>query len=372
MVQTNKALRTTTIAFILACTLLFSTFLYVNANPAEEDLDALTTQAEKWLSKQADHHVERLRNFVGIQSVSADPLRADAVRDAASFLMDELTESGMQNVQLLDTPRHPSVFAEWKPNVTSTSSSEMTTILIYAHYDVQPEDPVDEWTKTEGSPFNAFVDKETRRMYGRGASDDKGSLYTVVAAIRAWITTTKMSVAAKNLHIKVLFEGEEEIGSPNLSSILETHKDLLKADMGFSADGGMVDENTPNICVSLRGALAMEVNVKVAETDMHSGTFGGGVMNPAIALAYLISGLRDAETGKILVKGFYDKVRGISEEDKRDMDAHPTSMEDILKPLGINESVGEDGLNFRERYVFISSNQSNHFSSNIAQERLWL
>lgn len=332
--------------------LLFSSFLYtaspVQATTAPDCTDISTSvlAAEKWLSDHADHHVDRLVNFLRIESVSSDPSRAPAVRDAAAWLRQELTVAGMQNVQLLESPRHPSVFAEWKPNTTSKA----TTILLYAHYDVQPEDPISEWTKTKTSPFDPFIDVDQNRVYARGASDDKGSLYTIIAALRAWITSTASSTIASNLHIKVLFEGEEEIGSPNLPDILRTHGEMLRADFGFSADGGMVDEKTPSLCVSLRGALALEVNVRVADSDMHSGTYGGGVMNPVIALSYLIAGLRDEITGKVLVEGFYDGVRELSEDDKKDIADFPIAIDDVLKTLGVNESCGEEGFSFRERY----------------------
>lgn len=338
------------IAFYLVIIIQLSTSIAEqNSANQDDDLTARVNAAEAWLGENADFHLQRLIEFLKFQSVSSDPARSGAVRDAALWLQDELTYAGMQNVQLLETARHPSVYGEWKSD--RKDGDNAPTVLLYAHYDVQPEDPVSEWEKTD-NPFNARV--RGNRLYARGASDDKGHLYTVVAALRAWLRTYDggrdgKPISQPPLNLKVLFEGEEEIGSPNLKAVLDKHKDLLQADFAFSADGGMVDEQTPSLCASLRGALAYELNIVVANSDMHSGTYGGGVMNPVFALAYLLSKMRDEETGRALIDGFYDDVIPLSEETKADIQSNPTTIDSILRPLNINESVGEEGYDFRER-----------------------
>lgn len=292
-------------------------------------------QADQWLLDHQDDNLKSLIELVRIQSVSTDPNRRGEVRRAAGWLVNELREAGMENVQLLESDGHPSVYAQWLNAPTGAP-----TVLIYAHYDVQPEEPVSEWVS---KPFEPTI--REGKLYGRGASDDKGSLYVVVSAIRAYMKT----VGALPVNVKILFEGEEEIGSPSLLNILRRHTDLLQADIAFSADGGQVDEDIPGLCVSLRGSVALQVNVRVADTDMHSGTYGGGVQNPIHVLTTLLDTLRDPKSGRVLVDSFYDDISPLTEEFRRDMDAFPFSVKEHLRSLGVNQSVGEGNLSFLER-----------------------
>lgn len=293
---------------------------------------------DAWLSANADENLRKLIDFVSIPSVSADPSRAHEVRRAANWLWADLKAAGLENVQLLETAGHPAVYADW----LHADDPEAPTILVYGHFDVQPEDPVDLWTSP---PFTPTV--RDGKLYARGASDDKGHMYVPVAAIWAYLHTT----GTLPVNVKVLFEGEEEVGSPHLRALLAEHKELLHADFAFSADGGQVSPEIPGLCLGLRGAMSMQVSVKVADVDMHSGTYGGGVQNPIHALARLLDSLRDVHTGRLLVDGFYDEVEELSEEERADIRDYPMQAEEALRMVGANETVGEEGFSFFERYV---------------------
>lgn len=299
------------------------------------DLDAV----DSYLSEHSSHAVQNLSSFLKIPSVSADPSRMHSVRQAALWLMDDLKAGGLENVQLLETKLHPAVYADW------LHAADAPTLLIYAHYDVQPEDPVDLWTY---GPFEPTVVDD--RIYARGATDDKGNLYVAVTAVKA------MLAVHRNLPVNVKFfvEGEEEIGSPNLVDLMKEHSALLRSDYAVSADGGQVTPQIPGICLSIRGSVSLGVRVTVANADMHSGVYGGGVQNPIHALTELLSSMRDMETGRVLVNGFYDGVVDPTEEERKDIAAFPQSEKDMLGVYGVNESYGEQGFTLLERYVYIS------------------
>lgn len=335
---------------VAAATATFSS----SSHDSDDQLSSHVKAAEVWLVDHADKHLQRLIQFLRIPSVSGVTSRRAAMHDAATWVEHELRDAGLQNVHQLPTPLHPCVYGEWKTNDASAP-----TVLLYGHYDVIPEDPVSEWTKTR-DPFEAVVIDD--RIYARGASDNKGPLYSVIAAIRAWLLLSTNSTTAHYpqqqqffpaLNLKLLVDGEEEIGSPNLASVIEHNKELLQADFAFSVDGGMIDEHTPSLPLSLRGAIAFDINIRSAAADMHSGTFGGGVMNPAFAMAYLLSKLRDEKSGRVLVDGFYDDVIPISDDIRQEIaeSRKRSGDNDLLASLGVNESVGEQGYDFLERYV---------------------
>lgn len=295
------------------------------------------TAIDQTLATSVPENHNRLLTFLRFPSVSADPTRADQVRAAATWLKSDLTLAGLENARFLETPRHPAVYADW------LHIPDAPTVLIYGHFDVQPEDPRDLWTTP---PFEPTV--REGRLYARGASDDKGHMYVPVAALRAILQTEgKLPV-----NVKVLFEGEEEIGSPNLKPLLQKHRQLLKADYAFSADGGQVSTDIPGICLGLRGSFSMQLSVKVADVDMHSGSFGGGVRNPVQALAGLLNGLW-APDGRIAVEGFYDDVVEMREEERVDIGKFPVNAEEKLREIGVDVSFGEEGFSFYERCVFV-------------------
>eukprot|EP00178_Gracilaria_changii_P002360 TRINITY_DN134_c0_g1_i1.p1 TRINITY_DN134_c0_g1~~TRINITY_DN134_c0_g1_i1.p1 ORF type:complete len:343 (+),score=50.99 TRINITY_DN134_c0_g1_i1:58-1086(+) len=323
-------------------TILLVLFLSVESRAVADgvlstaDLSAL----DAYLAQNSESALQNLTKFLEIPSVSADPSRKPDVRKAAAWLLEDLRVGGFENVQLLETKLHPSVYADW------LHAPGAPTVLIYGHYDVQPEDPTDLWTN---KPFDPTV--VDGRLYARGATDDKGNLYVPVTVAKAFL-----SVRGKlPVNVKLLIEGEEEIGSPNFNELLSAHSTLLSADFAVSADGGQPLPDFPGICLGLRGSVAMQMTVKVAEADMHSGIYGGGVQNPIHALSHLLSTLHDMRTGRILVDGYYDDVEEPSIEEREDLARYPQSTRDMLGIYGVNESVGEEGFTFLERCVLFSA-----------------
>lgn len=291
---------------------------------------------EKWLSDHAEANLQSLVEFVSIPSVSADPGRVNEVRRCAKWLASDLADAGLQNVELVETDGNPVVYADW------LHAENAPTVLIYGHYDVQPEDPVDLWTSP---PFEPTV--RDGKLYARGASDDKGNMYVPIVAIKAYLRTLKKLP----VNVKLLLEGEEEISSPSLESALVKHGEKFRADYSFSADGGMISPTIPCLILRLRGVLDFYISLRVADRDMHSGLFGGGVQNPIHALSYLLSTLRDIKTGKILVDGYYDEVDDLTLEERDEIAKFPIPEKVVLSQNGINSSVGEDSYSFLERYA---------------------
>ena len=274
-----------------------------------------------------------LKDFIRFPSVSAQPKHANMVKDCSKWLAHHLQRIGLKQVKVFATPRHPIVYAE------SKQLPQRPTILIYGHYDVQPPDPLNEW---HSPPFQPVVRGEN--LYGRGACDDKGQMFAHIKAIDSYLQT-------KNLlpvNVKCLFEGEEEIGSPNLPAFLAINRDRLKADVVVISDMRMVAPNRPAITYALRGALGVEIEVKGQNRDLHSGLFGGAVHNPLQVLCELIAALHDSK-GKIAIPGFYDHVRSWS-EDERDYMANvgPTDSE-LMHDVKVRRGWGELGYSAYER-----------------------
>ncbi|KAI0557724.1 Peptidase M20 [Gracilaria domingensis] len=315
---------------LLALLPLVTSAGFANGALSTSDLNAL----DVYLTDNSGSALENLISFLKIPSVSSDPSRKQDVRIAAEWLLEDLKSGGFENVQLLETKLHPSVYGDW------LHAPGAPTVLIYGHYDVQPEDPIDLW---KNKPFEPTVMDD--RVYARGATDDKGNLYIPLTVAKAFLSVR----GELPVNVKVLIEGEEEIGSPNLVELLSTHSRLLRADFAVSADGGQPLPDVPGLCLGLRGIVAMELTVTVAEADMHSGIYGGGVQNPIHALSHLLSSLHDMKTGRILVDGFYDGVEEPSAEEREDLSVFPQSERDMLGLYGVNESFGEEGFTFLER-----------------------
>lgn len=309
---------------------LLLTAIFIAATSADE-LKAV----EAWLEQNTDANLQRRIEFISIPSVSSDPDRAHEVRRAGEWLMHDLKLAGMENIEMIETKRHPTVYADW----LHAKDPDAPTILIYAHFDVQPEDPIGLWTTP---PFTPTV--RDGNLYARGASDDKGHLYVPLVALRAYLNVT----GELPVNVKLLLEGEEEIGSPNMPELLSKHKEQFQADYAFSADGGQISTTIPGLCIGLRGCMALEVKLTVGDTDMHSGSYGGGVRNPNIALANLLTTLHD-QNGQIAVEGFYDDVDVLTDEDRKDIAKFPESDVEHLAAIGVNATVGEDGYSFYER-----------------------
>lgn len=277
--------------------------------------------------------LEELKGFVRIPSVSAQTKHAADVRRSAEWLAGQLKTSGMRRVRVIATPRHPLVYAEWQ------GAPGAPTLLVYGHYDVQPPDPLKEWTTP---PFEPTV--RDRHLYGRGACDDKGQLFCHVKALEASLKTA----GRLPVNVKCLFEGEEEIGSPNLKPFLERHARALAADAAVMSDTRMLGPDQPALTYSLRGGLSLELEVSGPRQDLHSGTFGGAVHNPLQALCEIVAGLHDAE-GRIAVPGFYDRVRRPDERERAYMATVGPPDAKILADAGAARAWGETGWSLYER-----------------------
>lgn len=248
----------------------------------------------------ANHHREpflhELEEFLRLPSVSTDPIHAADMYKAAAWVETKLIKLGFTNVQIFHTPRHPIVFGEYLK-----AGPTQPTVLIYGHYDVQPAEPLNLW---DSGAFEPTVRGEN--LFARGASDMKGQVVATMAALEAILSQGELPV-----NIKYIVEGEEEIGSPNLTGFIQDHKELLNATFALNPDAGMIGKDIPTIIFGLRGLAYFELRVYGPKHDLHSGLFGGVVHNPANALAQLIAGMHDA-SGRVALPGFYDRVRLIS------------------------------------------------------------
>lgn len=289
-----------------------------------------------------DRHLEKLLEFLRIPSVSSLEENANDVVLAAEFLVNELMNLGFDNPEFKWAKGYesapPIVYAE------KITSSTNPTILLYGHYDVQPVQPLEEW-KTD--PFDPVVENGCIR--GRGSGDDKGQIMTHLAALEELSNEWGNSWP---INIKVIFEGEEELGSPHAPLWLaeEETKQLLKADIAILSDTGFATKDTPAITYGLRGLVYFLIDVTLGNTDLHSGEYGGGVLNPAHALSYIFTKLYDLRTGKILVPGFYDDVIDVRDGEREKLAKVPFSEEEFYKDAG-NAGVfpGETDYTLKER-----------------------
>jgi acetylornithine deacetylase/succinyl-diaminopimelate desuccinylase-like protein len=286
-----------------------------------------------YIESNHERYLSELKELLAIPSVSSQTERKPEMRRAAEWLKNHMTNIGLQNMQILETGGHPVVYADW------LGAAGKPTILVYGHYDVQPEDPVDLW-KTP--PFEATIRGEN--LYGRGASDDKGQIFIHLKAIEAFLKNG----GALPMNIKIIFEGEEEIGSENLAKFISEHKELLKADVIVISDSGMFAKGVPSVTYALRGLAYMEVEVTGPNGDLHSGSFGGSVHNPIQALTEMIASLHD-KNGRITVKGMYDDVRPLTKAERAAFKELPWSDKKYAKSLGLKQLYGEKGFTTLER-----------------------
>ncbi|HOV06689.1 MAG TPA: M20/M25/M40 family metallo-hydrolase, partial [Anaerolineaceae bacterium] len=244
--------------------------------------------------------LKELIDFLSIPSVSTDPERQDKVQEAARFIAEKLRTIGMENIHIFPTKRHPIVYADYLH-----AGNQQPTVLVYGHYDVQPEDPIELWNS---DPFSPTIRGD--QLVSRGASDMKGQIFAVVAALEAIKNTGEIPI-----NVKFILEGEEEIGSPNLVPFLEEHKELLKADFALNPDAGMSSKDLPTITYGLRGLSYFEIRIFGPDHDLHSGSYGGIVHNPAQVLADLISKMHD-ENNRVTLPGFYDRVEPLTADER--------------------------------------------------------
>jgi acetylornithine deacetylase/succinyl-diaminopimelate desuccinylase-like protein len=287
---------------------------------------------QNYLQTSQQRHLDELLEFLRIPSVSALSTHNPDTRKAADFVATKLKDLGF-SVAINETPKHPIVTAHYHID------DNLPTVLIYGHYDVQPPDPMNLWTSP---PFEPVVKGGV--IVARGSSDDKGQVYAHIKGAEALIKTT----GTLPVNLKFLIEGEEEISSPNLLPFLESHKDELKTDVVIISDSAMIAPNTPTITYGLKGIAYIEVRVKTAAMDLHSGAFGGGVPNPINALAKMIAALHD-DNGRITVPGFYDAVIDVSPMEKAAFAKVPFDEKKFAEEIGVTATPGEVGYGLLER-----------------------
>lgn len=289
--------------------------------------------AINYARKNQKHFLSEMDDFVRIPSISTDPERAKDIQKAAEHLAKKLKSIGIEKVKINPTKRHPIVTGEYLH-----AGEGQPTILIYGHYDVQPVDPIELW---EHQPFDPTTVGDL--YYGRGASDMKGQVWACITAIESILHEGDFPV-----NLKFVFEGEEEIGSLNFADFVEENKEVLRATTCLNPDAGMVDEKMPTITYGLRGLAYFELKVFGPAHDLHSGTFGGAVHNPAQVLADLIAGMHDS-SGRITLPGYYKHVRALSKNERQEMARLNIGDEFYLKQTGVSALWGEKGFTSMER-----------------------
>jgi acetylornithine deacetylase/succinyl-diaminopimelate desuccinylase-like protein len=292
-----------------------------------------TAQPITYARSSQSRFVADLAAFVRFPSVSAQPRHAGDLRRCAAWLADHLKSIGLEHVRVVPTARHPIVTADW------LHAPGAATVLIYGHYDVQPADPLDEWTSP---PFEPAV--RDGCLHGRGAADDKGQMLVHVKALECWLRSS----GALPVNVKCLFEGEEEIGSPSLSDFLADDVDAWRADAAVMSDMTMLGRGRPALTESLRGALSVELECRGQRQDLHSGNFGGAIHNPLQALCEIVARLHDAH-GAIAIPRFYERVRMPTRAQRAYMARVGPSDEQILRDAGAAVGWGERGFSLYER-----------------------
>ena len=292
--------------------------------------------AEAWDAYLAEHearHLDDLFALLRIPSVSALPEHRADVDRAATWVADRLRRAGVPEVDLLHGGTHPLVLGRWHVG------DGVPTVLIYAHYDVQPPDPLDLW---HSPAFEPTV--RDGRIYARGAGDDKAGLMLTIAAIEALAQTA----GAPPVNLICFFEGEEEIGSPSLAGLIHAERDRLACDAILSADGGMAGPDLPSLAVSTKGLAGCQIDVRTGSTDLHSGEYGAAVPNAVQVVARLVASLHDAE-GRVAVAGFYDAVREPSEAERAELALVPYDEAAFTAEVGSAGRWGEPGWSVLER-----------------------
>lgn len=291
---------------------------------------------EAWLAEQTPRLLNELFDFLRIPSVSTDPAYAGAMRQAADLLARRLERIGMQDVRLLEGGGHPSVTAR------RHDAPGAPTILVYGHYDVQPPVPLDKW---DSPPFEPAI--RDGRIYARGATDDKSPLWIALSALEGWLCVH----GRLPVNVTLLLEGEEESGSHSLPRILADNRALLAADVMLSADGGRFRSGRATVNTSCRGVLSLEVTLRTAAHDLHSGRYGGAVGNAAMALCRLLATLHD-ERNRVAVAGFFDGLRRPGNADTVSIAALGLDEAAFLAEVGARPGAGEPGVPVLEALWF--------------------
>ena len=287
---------------------------------------------KNYIEENRERFLEELFNFIRIPSVSAKAENKDDMVKCAGFVRDSLLEAGADKAEVFATAGHPIVFGE------KVVDPALPTVLIYGHYDVQPAEPLELW---KSPPFEPEI--RDGKIFARGADDDKGQLYMHVKAFEMMNRTSGLPC-----NVKFMIEGEEEIGSVNLETFCSKNKEMLTADVILISDTTMISQDTPSITSGLRGLSFMQVEVTGPDRDLHSGLYGGAVVNPCNILCNMIASLKD-ERGRITIPGFYDDVIEISLDERAQMARRPYDHEDFMKSVSVNALGGEEGYSTHER-----------------------
>jgi len=293
----------------------------------------MTNTVVDFINLHRDRYVDELKAYLAIPSISALPAHHGDVVRCAEWTAEEMKRIGLAGVKLLDTPGNPVVYGEW------LGAAGAPTILFYGHYDVQPVDPLELW---ESPPFEATI--RDGEIYARGSADDKGQVFMHFKAIEAHLKQNgKLPV-----NMKIILEGEEEVGSVNLDNFIRDHKSDLGADVVVISDSPMFARGVPSICYGLRGLVYFQIDLRGSSTDLHSGSFGGAVANPAFVLSQMLAQMKD-RGGHIKIPGFYDDVVPLQDEERKAWASLPFNEKKFKKDFGLPKVTGETGYTTLER-----------------------
>lgn len=287
---------------------------------------------DEHIETNKDRFLSELLDLLRIPSVSADPKYKGDVARCAEEVKKRMIEAGLDKVEVCATKGHPIVYGE------KIIDPAKPTVLVYGHYDVQPPDPLDLW---DSPPFEPVV--KDGLIYARGSADDKGQFYMHVKAVEAMVKTGNLPC-----NVKMMIEGEEEVGSSNLGTFVKENKKRLAADVVLISDTSMIANDVPSINTGLRGLSYLEVEVTGPDRDLHSGVYGGAVANPINVLCDMIASLHDKDR-KITIPGFYDAVKELSAEERKELAEAPFNEKEYMKDLGVNALMGEQGYSTSER-----------------------
>jgi len=286
----------------------------------------------QYIEDHKERFVEELFELIRIPSISSLKENKSEMHKAAACWVKILNAAGADRTELFKTPGHPIVFAEKIVNPAKP------TILIYAHMDVMPADPLDQW---KSNPFEPVI--RDGKIWARGADDDKGQSFVHAKAFEYMVRSNTL-----NCNVKFLIEGEEEVGSPNLAAFCSEHRERLKTDIVVVSDTGMIASDIPSITVGLRGLAYLQLEVTGPNRDLHSGLFGGAVANPITELCKMIAGVND-NNQRIIIPGFYEDVREVTEDERRKLAKAPFDEAKYRLSIGVNALQGETGYSTRER-----------------------
>jgi len=288
---------------------------------------------QQYLDEREEQFTEEMLDFLRIPSISSLSENMPDIRRAAEWVAARVEAAGMENVEIMETGAHPFVYADW------LHAPGKPTVAIYGHYDVQPVDPLDQWVSP---PFEPVI--KDGRVYARGANDDKGNMLIPILAAEALLRTE----GALPINVKFFFEGQEEIGSPDLTDFIAAHKEELACDMVLSADGGQWSADQPALMVGLRGLASVQIDVTGPSHDVHSGMYGGAIQNPIHALTEILASMHGPD-GSIRIHGFLDDCALLTPADREKIALVPYDEAEYRARIDVDDLFGEPGYTTLER-----------------------